>query len=320
MKISPWGDLGYEGTPQERLKHFQHCKEAEYERHLVPISWSDFPIEYIQELQETRDKLRSNKKSSRWDPLGWNTHSSGDRFYHPEVSLSDRLRATQVPVFHYGILFSETESELYGKQCYGKQLQAAGEHYDGHPLPANTPSIVNWLNRRLLEKGFPESVEFDSGEPYDKDERIIIYLISTQSLDESSFDSGEPYDKDERIIIYLISTQSLDESSFDSGEPYDKDERIIIYLISTQSLDESSWKDGEQLKSAFALLRDELQLSEDRQPMWYFDREFFGPENAGYKEFDVDRMVGSELLKRFPEHVQAAIRAGTDWQSSKPSD
>ncbi len=56
------------------------------------------------------------------------------------------------------------------------------------------------------------------------------------------------------------------------------DDDMICSLISTDK--PHTWKSDQHVDRAVEFLRQVLQLPEDRKPMWYFDREFFGPQYA----------------------------------------
>ncbi|RPD56374.1 hypothetical protein L226DRAFT_562333 [Lentinus tigrinus ALCF2SS1-7] len=233
---------------------------ADYERHLIPISWSDFPLTYIEELRdlELHYEVQFRRLGFRLS-LDWNTYwkrNGCTKFFKDP----DWKRACTIPAFHYGIRLSHDEVIKFGEQCWRIMSPKATFKAKEHTMP-----VTFILNERLAEGGHAD-----------------IKFIWAQPVGPA---------RGESFICSLITTNEPD-----------------------------TWMSPEKLQFALSVIRKEFQLTDDHEPMWYFDYDFFGPHNFDYAEFDADRVVGSGFLERFPEHVQTAIKEGTEvlWSTKPP--
>ncbi|RPD56386.1 hypothetical protein L226DRAFT_573947 [Lentinus tigrinus ALCF2SS1-7] len=118
---------------------------AEYERHLIPISWSDFPLDYIQELRDRHWEAQRYQDSDKL--LGWNTYWDDEDRWADRKKHRDWVRAYEVPAFHFGIYLSHDEVIQYGKQCW---LERHPEATSG-PMENSIP-LLGHLNTRLGER------------------------------------------------------------------------------------------------------------------------------------------------------------------------
>ncbi|RPD56372.1 hypothetical protein L226DRAFT_615499 [Lentinus tigrinus ALCF2SS1-7] len=110
---------------------------TDYERHLIPISWDEFPFPYIETLHKECGTLESES------PIG--------------VQCS-----CAVPIFHFGIYLFRDEVTRYAKQCWDRL------HEKPHPQRERL-CIPLLLNRKIELANQNRKKEYEEGrKAYDK--------------------------------------------------------------------------------------------------------------------------------------------------------
>ncbi|KAI0807984.1 hypothetical protein C8Q74DRAFT_1363425 [Fomes fomentarius] len=181
------------------------------------------------------------------------------------------LLTRRMPRFHYGFLLSGEEVHKWGARFRGDWRK---ENPDYDVLTAFDIEHGETSGKPPPLNGFP----------------YILYYLNEALAKEGyqlKFEVGEALTKDT------------------AGDPASK----ICSIIHTERPE--TWKTEEEMAAAEKVCRTMLDLSQDRQPMWYFDITTNSPLDHKWRPFDPERVVGVELLEAFPPYIQDIIYNGS---------